>query len=577
MADYSDLKRFADASLTQQGRQLLEENRLTVSSARHEADGFLRLLGKSRDVFNFVDHPVLLLGPEGKIRDFRCDCSEGRQGIFCVHCAALALKAAEDRPQRMAHAEADGDPALKRADHGKGEICQYSFSFYNSTEDLYPNGEPPVLSLESFIAVLGNNRIALEYYAFASEFGGICYGMAAANSLFNWPRDGILPGNFRPGAVKPYDLPLDSCHAQWRMGLHEYLDELFITQMHPLIETRTREPSESLDSFIRELCGRINGYREGKNPLCIVGVSRQRGAGESFQYEGHELLPFRVDEEPGKSLRIAVYDCNHEGEEQYIEMDLDSAGKIVNWRYDMGSYGIWSHDGKGYQYDLDYVEHDQFHRFFVDRPVPIPGELGLFLTKNKLVLRNAANEDVLHINEEEGYRALSDRVKIRIPKALKGARPVMYAPAGSYTVDVRETEMTESAVTFATGKRSVEIRTDADTYSFEVDDEKETCAAVIPQVESTYYITIKSTDPQDQKEVRLEGVTGYEPLRFGQIRHTLYVEGISEKTQQDLYVDGREASLDLLTLGFPQEEKQEQKDRELLFNTAAEDHPQDEK
>ena len=67
-------------------------------------------------------------------------------------------------------------------------------------------------------------------------------------------------------------------------------------------------------------------------------------------------------------------------------------------------------------------------------------------------------------------------------------------------------------------------------------------------------------------------------LRFGQIRHILYVEGINERTQQDLYVNGVETSVALLKQGFPQEEKQEQKkqERELLYNFPAEDPSEEE-
>ncbi len=565
----SDLRRFADDSLLEQGRRLLERNALVVSSTQAEEDGFLRLRGRSTDPFNFVDHPALLLGPEGKIRDYRCDCGEGRRGSFCAHCAALALKAAEELPQGKYAAAAA--PAVKNAGPAEGEILQYSFSFSNSPQALY-GADQAFLSEKNFKAVFGRTMIAQRLYRKYKRFEGICYGMAAANSIFSWPGDNTPPSAFRREANLPYDLPLESFHREWSMALLDYLEMLFVTQFHPSVlqGTRSLEQCDSPDAFFRELCGRIGSHRAGSIPLCTVGIlEKYHGKNKG----GHELLPYRVDEDEKGPLRIALYDCNAPGRERFIELRRSPEGKILGWSYDMGSHGMWGADREGYTYMIDYTEHDLFHHAFTERPLPWDVGTAMLETSGYMVLRNAADAPVLEYTEEQGYRSLSPEVTVIYPRTMVKSEPAVFLPAGRYHADVRNGENTEITLSLSTAERSAEVRTDAGDFDFAVDDRGQLCTVEIPDAERTYYITLCSTDPQDQEEVRLEGITGYEPLRFGQIRHALYVEGISERTQQDLYLNGQEASLELLKRGFPQEEKQEQKkpERELLFNTAAED------
>jgi hypothetical protein len=222
---------------------------------------------------------------------------------------------------------------------------------------------------------------------------------------------------------------------------------------------------------------------------------------------------------------------------------------------------------------IDYTEHDLFHHAFTERPLPWDVGTAMLETSGYMLLRNAADATVLEYTEEQGYRSLDPEVTVIYPRTLEKSEPAVFLPAGRYHADVRNGENTEITLSLSTAERCAEIRTDAEDFNFEVDDRGQICAVDIPVAERTYYITLSSMDPQDHEEVRLEGITGYEPLRFGQIRHSLYVEGISERTQQDLYLNGAEASLDLLTRGFPQEEKQEQKkpERELLYNFPAED------
>lgn len=566
MPDYSE---YADAALLERGRRLLEQNALAITSSRQDSDGFLRLRGRSTDPFNFVDHPALLLGPDGKIRDFRCDCGEGRRGAFCVHCAALALKAAEDFAGRIKNAAAEA-PEVKNGGPGEGEILRYSFPFPNSARALYGTDQA-FLSEKNFIAVFGRNMIARMLYKQHKAFGGICYGMAAANSIFSWPGDNVPPSAFRRDANQPYDLPLESFHREWSMALLDYLEMLFVTQIHPAVNRgmRSLEQFPSPDAFFRELCGRIGSHRAGSAPLCTVGIAERH----QNAYCGHELLPYRVDADERGPLRIALYDCNYPGEERFMELTRGPEGNILGWRYDMGSHGVWGTDREGYAYMIDYTEHDLFHNAFVQRPLPWDAGMAMLQTSGYMVLRNAADAPVLEYSEEHGCRSLSPEVAVTYPRSLEESKPAVFLPAGRYHADVRNGENTEITVSLSTAERSAEVRTDAGDFDFEVDDRGQLCTVEIPDAERTYYITLCSMDPQDQKEVRLEGITGYEPLRFGQIRHSLYVEGISERTQQDLYLNGQEASLDLLTRGFPQEEKQEQKkpERELLYNFPAED------
>ena len=573
MPDYS---RFADDALVERGRRLLEQDALAVTSSRQEEDGFLRIRGRSTDSFNFVDHPALLLGPEGKIRDFRCDCSEGRKGNFCVHCAALALKAEELLPRRavqtpapVMHAAAEA-PVMKAAAPAEGEILRYSFPFSNSTQALY-GADEAFLSDKNFFAVFGRTMIARLLYRKYKRFQGICYGMAAANSIFSWPGDNIPPSAFRREANLPYDLPLESFHREWSIALLDYLEMLFITQLHPTVRmgSRSLDQCGSPDAFFRELCSRIGSHRAGSAPLCTVGIIEKHGKNGG----GHELLPYRVEEDEKGPLRIALYDCNYPGQERFIELKRSPEGKILGWSYDMGSHEMWGTDREGYTYMIDYTEHDLFHHVFTERPLPWDVGTAMLETSGYMQLRNAADATVLEYTEEQGYRSLDPEVTVIYPRTLEKSEPAVFLPAGRYHADVRNGENTEITLSLSTAERCAEIRTDAEDFDFEVDDRGQICAVDIPVAERTYYITLSSMDPQDHEEVRLEGITGYEPLRFGQIRHSLYVEGISERTQQDLYLNGAEASLDLLTRGFPQEEKQEQKkpERELLYNFPAED------
>ena len=578
MSILSDLSQYCDPSTLNRGKELITQDGLYGVQTERDDAGKQYVKAKCLDSFHFVDHPSLIVDPVGeKLLSYLCDCPDSRRGDFCFHCAALALTLAEQTEDSGTQLQLGKRRSSKKEPEPEatGEILQYSFRFANSRSGLYPElapNEDPEIPMDRFVELFGNTQRALVLYieeAFGG-WGGSCFGMAAANSIFNWVAAGPRTTDFQDDADIPWKLPLKSVHADWDMDLHRFIDLLYLTQMHPYARCHALPRMQPPDEFLRDLCRVVSDCASGLNPLCIIGVigpckERDRDGNVVMSMAGHALLPYRVDICSPELMRLALYDCNYPGEERYLYLDLDEEDRIVNWRYEMSDdIGTWSGDQK--KCKLEYFDSDSVFEIFDKRPMPEEDPKGMLFSSAQMCIRNSAGEEMLRIADGE-YTAAGSGVSVVRPISMKPKKPIVRMPSGAYLVTVEEPEETDIQLTFTVENRSVTLTSSARSFAFWANDEMQTCGVSIPEAGRSYSVRLNSTDKEDFPNVRLEGVTGPQGLRLAQIRHALYAEGIVDQEKQTLYLNDAFAPLSLLQTRFP-EQQREETEREVLLNSA---------
>ena len=439
------------------------------------------------------------------------------------------------------------------------EIYRYSFRFANAREDLYPQvrwNETPCLSRKSFYEILGAERqVAKAFYARFKEWGGTCYGFAALGSIFNWKPFGIRVGDFRTGAELPWELELENSHQGIQLNVHELIDQLFLTQLHPYVYHNRHETEvEGLDTFMTALCKEIQAYCRGEKALCCLGVGKKMGKKRA----GHELLPYRVDEIGERESRIALYDCNYPGEERYLYLYRGEDGRVRNWKYDMGGLGVWSWD-EG-DCDMSYTEQERIFEVWEKRPMPYDYEKGTFLSNSSLYLENANGEETLRISSE-GYRTQNKDTRIFWMNGVSSdAPPIVSMPEGRYTVRSLQNEKNMTELSFTAKHRGVSVRTDALEYYFRVDGHEELCGVRILEENREYSIRLDCSHGENQMDVQLDGVTGPEGVTLTMINRELFAEGVSEQTRQSLKVNGEEMPVEsLIRKKEPEQNRQDER------------------
>ncbi len=160
----------------------------------------------------------------------------------------------------------------------------------------------------------------------AASRGGLCYGMALTSMALN------------SGSQSASDFSADSVSGIKKNSESKYMNISaleYIRYCFPLqVMASVADVSTANTNDLNGLYEAVKDFEDGKNAGVEIGVYGTYW----FSNSGHALWGIRTIDGDTYS-KIAVYDCNHPGEERYIILDKNKNGDFISWSYDIGLLG----------------------------------------------------------------------------------------------------------------------------------------------------------------------------------------------------------------------------------------------
>lgn len=572
MLPFSDSQQQA---LAQEAAFALTLGRLHAVREQAMPDGSLSVSAKFSDSFGFVDHPRLT-AVQGKLADFRCDCTVFRQERrFCPHCMALAQQVfteictepaqviPEETPEPPETPETSAIlPFFRAAPPLPPPVERISYAFCNSGRDLYPGKINPRIPLVRYYQMFGKNARARMLYSRKTRWGGSCFGMTATASMFFVPEDPVTAPDFRVDAVYPADLLLTSRSKQLHMTLHTFIEGMHILQFHDLCVRATNEHLLMPDCM-DEICRRVLHFQQTKTEP--VGMSVWR----SPRFDGgHSVFPFWLEQSENGEDRLHIYDPNHPMTTRYAYLEKGENGHYTNWRFPMFNDVEYS-SATGGQLSFDaYSDYkqvwDQRGGEQDDAMMSVPRSVAICSTDGEVLFRVT----------ETGTESFCDNIyQILLTDMAEDEdeQVLLTLPAGRYLVRNEDPQRETLRVQFSHNAQAITVSTNAPELEITADDRPMCVCVCIAYARCSYAIELDAIYEEDSHIILLEGITAEDGLRFGCYNGVLRVMGTLNEELASLYIDEELADLSCIEqerVQAPQHEPSSQK-KHILITSAA--------
>lgn len=550
----------------QKAREIRQSQGFEELPAKELEGGGIQLCARITDSFCFVDHPRVELDASGeKIVSYSCDCPEWRtEHRFCAHCAALVIGRQKFKVAHSAAQEAPSDTTEKPVAEGKEtpknedvkgpELMDLSYKFCNSAYDLYPFEKNPIIPLERYIQVYGDNARARDLYESTTEpgegWGGSCFGFVTTTSLLYQPDGGVAVSEFDPNAKIPSQLALTAFHQSLGMTLHSFVEALQITQYghgmwYPI--------------SLQELADAAEAFHNGTGEPMVMGIQSSY-----YSCDGHAILPFRLERTDGLEDILHIYDPNYPLKTRFGYLEKNKEGKYIHWRFPSTERHTYGSRTGGI---LDCSPYARFKEVWDNRGGR--KARNLMIMKPGVALLDAAGALLARVTES-GVETFSDDISRNIVMMGRSNRtPILSVPVGTFRVVVEDPDLEELSVRLIGVDLTIDCSTFAQEIEVCVDDETKTALVQIATPDVRYSIRILNTLDETEEEMVLNGITDREPLCLKQEYGQLYASGLAE--QAALYVNRVNTPLDTISKLVEAQEEELEEAEMLIANSAADE------
>lgn len=553
-----DLSTLCTRRVEREGQELRSSNALHCPMERKQPDGSVLLTAKTYDAFQFVDHPVLIANAAGtRIREYRCNCPDYiKKRVFCEHCAALALEflqeekpargpvslfdlfpIEEEKEQELQEQEPQEQPpeeAEVAADLGPASVEDLSYWFCNCAEHLYPGQKNPRIPLKSYQRIFGQCPHSVMLHRRNKSWGGSCSGITFTSAMMALPDSGVAITDFSPKAERPSQLQLDNFNGKLSMTLHEFIEVAQLVQYSPIFYV-PRSQWMNHPQILETLAERVSAFQAtGENPvgMSIYADKAYRG--------GHSVLPYKFERREGDSDILHIYDPNWPMQTRYAYLEKDAEGQYVNWRFQVTGFEEYS----GEKGAISMTEYENFKKVWDNRGSE--AALGMMTANQDLTVMNP-DGDMLACVTKSGVRSLqADIFQIPLTDEAPEAGTLLQIPEGQYLVRNDEAEEEELALSFAGSQCLLELNTQARMAEIVLNQERELACAVISEPGCAFSIEFETVGEADTEQVKLEGITGEQPLCFAKQQNVLYGAGIAWGQEIRLYRNGTQVNADCI-------------------------------
>lgn len=534
-----NLSALCTRKVEREARELRKANALQDPTERKLPDGSVQLRARACDPFNFVDRPVLVTNPEGtRIREYRCDCPDyTRRRTFCEHCAALALAFTPEQPRREGPVSIfDMLPLTDREEQeNKNEpvppeqksVEDLSYAFCNAKRDLYPGQEAPRIPLSRYFLIFGANMKARALYQRKTAWGGSCSGFTATSALLTVGDNGVDIRDFSPEAARPAQLRLEQYNPKLSLTLHEFIEAAQLLQYSPIIY-EPRQAWMKREDVLERIAERVASYQAtGKDPVTMSVYADKNYRG------GHAVFPFRFERKEGAADILHIYDPNCPLQTRFGYFEKDPEGRYVNWRFQMNNKEEYSGAEGGL---ISMTPYDDIKKVWDIRGT---GDAwGMLSTEQSLSVMNAEGDLLASVTDQGVVSHQDDIYQIPLTDEPEDCGPLLQLPEGNYLVRNDEPEKDTLTLTYTNAECSVKLNTAARMAEIMLRQERELAYVEISQPECPFSIEFETMERENVEQVKLEGVTGLEPLCFVRQGKVLYGTGIAECDQIRLCRNG---------------------------------------
>ena len=548
-----DLSALCTRRVEREGQELRSSNALRNPLERKQSDGSILFTAKTYDAFQFVDHPVIVANGAGtRILEYRCNCPDYiKKHAFCEHCAALALEfLREEKPARgpvslfdlfPIEEEKEQEPQEQppeetevAADLGPASVEDLSYWSCNCAEHLYPGQKNPRIPLKSYQRIFGQSPYSLSLYRRSKSWGGSCSGITFTSAMLFLPDSGADIKDFSPKAELPSQLQLSDVNEKLSMTLHEFVESAQLVQYSPVFYEPRREWMNH-PQILETLAQRVADFQAtGENPvgMSIYADKALRG--------GHSVLPYKFERREGDSDLLHIYDPNWPMQTRYAYLEKDAQGQYVNWRFPMT--GLEEYCGeKG---AISMTEYENFKKVWDNRGSE--AALGMMTADQDLTIMNPDGDTLACVTKAGVQSWQKDIFQIPLTDEPVDAGLLLQVPEGQYLVRNDEPERGELTLSFAGRECLLEVNTQARMAEIVLNQERQLACAVISEPGCAFSIEFETVGDADTEQVKLEGITGEEPLCFAKQQDLLCGTGMAWCREIRLYRNGEQVDTDCI-------------------------------
>ena len=461
---------------------------------------------------------------------------------FCEHCAALALEflqeeqaargpvslfdlfpIEEEKKQALQEwpVEALGPEGL-----GLTSVEGLSYWFCNCAEHLYPGQSNPRIPLKSYQRMFGRCPYSLTLYRRNKSWGGSCSGITFTSAMLFVSDSGVAITDFSSKAEIPSQLQLSDVAEKLSMTLHEFVEMAQLAQYSPTFyipQNKWMNHPQILETLVE----RVSSFQTmGEKP---VGMSIY--ADKAFR-GGHSVFPYKFERREGDSDLLHIYDPNWPMQTRYAYQEKNEEGRYVNWRFPMAG----TEEYCGEKGAISMTEYEHFKKVWDNRGSE---SVSGMMTVNQDLTVMDLNGNMLAWVTKSGVRSLqADIFQIPLTDEPEDAWMLLQVPEGQYLVRNDEPDNSELALNFVGGDCLLELNTQARLAEILLSQERELSCAVISEPGCAFSIAFETISDADTEQVKLEGITGEEPLCFAKKQNVLYGMGIACCQEIQLYRNG---------------------------------------
>lgn len=425
---------------------------------------------------------------------------------------------------------------------------EMSYRFPNSQSGLgYSSKGRERIPYYIYVKMFGDNAMSRMYYNFLGAWKGSCYGMATSAAILYQPGSGVKPGNFKTGAVKPYDLRISDYNEALDMDVRDFVEMMMVSQFEYARQNYVGQDLTEIFDVLKKV-------QEGQSPPVEITIhGRRNGAMIS-----HAVIGIAAEDVSEMEGRLYVYDGNYPYYPSYIRLFRSSpTGPYTSWYYDERFSGNWFY----------YVKYEDFYRIWANRAElkqSRAADTGSGNTRELL----AVNSSNVEIYDASGTKVatvvngelITDREDISQLQVCNDPETpeegsyyvhdtAVWLPVGLYTV-VNQEEKSEGEkfqATMVHVNQAAQVAATGDTISFLVNDnavdESSESAPVnyvrLAEPDAGYEITLSSSLDSTYKETKLTGIGDNKPVAFAQIDSQLHADGV-DLTSPEAKIEARQ-------------------------------------
>ncbi|MGN1442388.1 MAG: fibronectin type III domain-containing protein [Acutalibacteraceae bacterium] len=367
------------------------------------------------------------------------------------------------------------------------------FSFINNAEG-FGHSKNYVIPLKYYTYILGNNEYAENCYnKEKTHEAGFCYGMSAGSAMLNVVSSGVSVKSFKSSATYPSELSV-SDKGSLGMTVAAFLEIMQVSQFQPtFLETRNQRISKK--NTLSDIVRLASSVPYTGKPIIVCIWSNDIG---------HAVVAYGATWVDSRTVRVKIFDPNHNGQERYLEVRTDSNGKATTWYYKSDvNYG--SDQRNAY---ISYSTYDESYTVWKNR-----GKTSTVASSTNMLTVNSSNFEVYN-SENRCVASMKDGkfeserdISLYMPIGQATEDTVLYLPSEeTYTVINRDESEEKFELSMVNIERSAAVQTEGDTVTFTVsDDDGKNEVILEPDKNEAYSVEIRSSDKKENESVEVVG------------------------------------------------------------------------